>query len=67
MGRFFLGSYSVIANDSVQTLGTWIASNSENLMVHIMVCKALSCCLHYGTDGPSTMVIYRMDVLNKIP
>ena len=25
----FLAAYSVIANDSVQTLGTWIASNSE--------------------------------------
>src|SRR6056300_398554 len=27
---FFLAAYSVIANDSVQTLGTWIASNNEN-------------------------------------
>ena len=26
---FLLAAYSVIANDSVQTLGTWIASNSE--------------------------------------
>ena len=26
---FFLASYSVIANDSVQTLGTWIASNNK--------------------------------------
>ena len=26
---FMLASYSVIANDSVQTLGTFIASNSE--------------------------------------
>ena len=26
---FLLASYSVIANDSVQTLGTWIASNSK--------------------------------------
>ena len=26
---FFLSAYSVIANDSVQTLGTWIASNNE--------------------------------------
>ena len=24
---FLLASYSVIANDSVQTLGTWIAAN----------------------------------------
>lgn len=28
---FILASYSVIANDGVQTLGTWIASNSEKL------------------------------------
>ena len=28
-GGFLLAAYSVIANDSVQTLGTWIASNSE--------------------------------------
>ena len=27
---FGLASYSVIANDSVQTLGTWIASNKEH-------------------------------------
>ncbi|MBT6162602.1 MAG: hypothetical protein HOH92_02785, partial [Crocinitomicaceae bacterium] len=26
---FILAGYSVIANDSVQTLGTWIASNRE--------------------------------------
>ena len=26
---FILAGYAVIANDSVQTLGTWIASNSE--------------------------------------
>ena len=26
---FLLASYSVIANDSVQTLGTWIASNQK--------------------------------------
>ena len=26
---FLLAAYSVIANDSVQTLGTWIASNNE--------------------------------------
>ena len=26
---FLLAAYSVIANDSVQTLGTWMASNNE--------------------------------------
>ena len=29
MVGFLLASYSVIANDSVQTLGTWIASNQK--------------------------------------
>lgn len=28
---FFLASYSVISNDGVQTLGTWIASNGQKL------------------------------------
>ena len=26
---FLFAGYSVIANDSVQTLGTWIASNND--------------------------------------
>ena len=26
---FLFAAYSVVANDSVQTLGTWIASNSQ--------------------------------------
>ena len=30
---FVLASYSVIANDSVQTLGTFIASNSEKFKI----------------------------------
>jgi len=33
---FTLASYSVIANDSVQTLGTWIASNSERFKWYVM-------------------------------
>ena len=33
---FTLASYSVIANDSVQTLGTWIASNSEKFKWYVM-------------------------------
>ena len=28
---FTLAAYSVVANDSVQTLGTWIASNREKV------------------------------------
>ena len=33
---FTLASYSVIANDSVQTLGTWIASNSNKFKWYYM-------------------------------
>ena len=33
---FFLASYAVIANDSVQTLGTWIASNKERFDWRVM-------------------------------
>jgi mannose/fructose/N-acetylgalactosamine-specific phosphotransferase system component IIC len=32
---FTLAAYSVVANDSVQTLGTFIASNSENSQILI--------------------------------
>ena len=34
--EFTLASYSVIANDSVQTLGTWIASNSNKFKWYYM-------------------------------
>jgi len=30
---FLLAAYAVIANDSVQTLGTWMASNNERLVI----------------------------------
>ena len=33
---FLLAAYSVIANDSVQTLGTWIASNSKKIKWYYM-------------------------------
>lgn len=33
---FILAAYSVIANDSVQTLGTWIASNSDKFRWYIL-------------------------------
>jgi len=33
---FALAGYSVIANDSVQTLGTWIASNREKFKWYTM-------------------------------
>ena len=33
---FFLAGYSVIANDSVQTLGTWMASNRERFKWYVL-------------------------------
>ena len=33
---FTLAAYSVVANDSVQTLGTFIASNSENFKWYVL-------------------------------
>ena len=36
MAGFALAGYSVIANDSVQTLGTWIASNREKFKWYTM-------------------------------
>ena len=33
---FMLAAYSVVANDSVQTLGTWIASNSDKFKWYTM-------------------------------
>lgn len=64
---FLLASYSVIANDSVQTLGTWIAS-SKNVNWKYMWAYASSILLgtiwyawhHYGGD-----ISY--DRLTKIP
>ena len=39
---FALAGYSVIANDSVQTLGTWIASNRERFKWYVMWAAASS-------------------------
>ena len=33
---FLFAAYSVIANDSVQTIGTWIASNNQKVDWNIM-------------------------------
>ena len=33
---FLFAAYAVIANDSVQTLGTWIASNNERFNWKVM-------------------------------
>mgnify|MGYP003117309500 FL=1 len=65
---FLLAAYSVIANDSVQTLGTWIASNNERFNWKILwgaASAVLLWALWYG------WVVYEGDIsygrLNKIP
>ena len=65
---FLLASYSVIANDSVQTLGTWIASNSERFRWYIMWGAASSVLLFtiwYGWSVNGGDISYGR--LNKIP
>ena len=65
---FLLAAYSVIANDSVQTLGTWIASNNERFNWKILWFAAsivLLWALWYG------WIMYEGDIsygrLNHIP
>ena len=65
---FLLAAYSVIANDSVQTLGTWIASNNERFNWKILwgaASAVLLWALWYG------WIMYEGDIsygrLNKIP
>ena len=65
---FLLAAYAVIANDSVQTLGTWIASNNERFNWKDYVGSCFSCITLY------TMVwllhvwwIFSYGRLNKIP
>ena len=65
---FLLASYSVIANDSVQTLGTWIASNSEKFRWYILWSAAstvLLFTLWYGWSVNDGDISYGR--LNKIP
>jgi len=65
---FLLASYSVIANDSVQTLGTWIASNSERFRWYVMWGAASSVLLFtiwYGWSVNGGDISYGR--LNKIP
>ena len=38
---FLFAAYSVIANDSVQTLGTWIASNNEKVNENDILSKLI--------------------------
>ena len=65
---FLFAAYSVIANDSVQTLGTWIASNNEKFDWKIMwgaASAVLLWALWYGWTSYGGDISYGR--LNKIP
>ena len=65
---FLFAAYSVIANDSVQTLGTWIASNNERVNWRIMWAAAsvvLLWALWYGWYMYGGDISYGR--LNRIP
>ena len=64
---FLLASYSVIANDSVQTLGTWIASNQKtNRMIMWAAASAvLLFTIWFGWYSNGGDISYGR--LNKIP
>ena len=65
---FLFAAYSVIANDSVQTLGTWIASNNDRFSWKVMWTAAsivLLWALWYGWDMYGGDISYGR--LNKIP
>ena len=65
---FLFAAYSVIANDSVQTLGTWIASNNERVNWKVMWVAAstvLLWALWYGWYMYGGDISYGR--LNKIP
>ena len=65
---FLLAAYSVIANDSVQTLGTWIASNNEKFhwkTLWIAASAVLLWALWYGWTVNGGDISYGR--LNRIP
>jgi len=65
---FILAAYSVVANDSVQTLGTWIASNSDRFKWYIMWLAAsvvLLFTMWYGWSVNDGDISFGR--LNKIP
>ena len=65
---FSLAAYSVIANDSIQTLGTWIASNSDRFKWYMLWAGAsivLLWTLWYGWVINAGDISYGR--LNKIP
>ena len=65
---FLFAAYSVIANDSVQTLGTWIASNNERVnwkVMWVVASSVLLWALWYGWYMYGGDISYGR--LNKIP
>ena len=65
---FLFAGYAVIANDSVQTLGTWIASNNEKFNWKVMWGAASAVLLYtlwYGWYTNGGDISYGR--LNKIP
>ncbi len=65
---FLFAAYAVIANDSVQTLGTWIASNNERFNWKVMwgaASAVLLWALWYGWYNYGGDISYGR--LNKIP
>ena len=65
---FLLAAYAVIANDSVQTLGTWMASNNERFdykTLWVAASAVLLATLWYGWSVNGGDISYGR--LNKIP
>jgi len=65
---FFLAGYSVIANDSVQTLGTWLASNRERFKWYVLwgaASAVMAATLIYGWHAYDGDISYGR--LAKIP
>ena len=65
---FLFAAYAVIANDSVQTLGTWMASNNERFNYKVLwgaASAVLLATLWYGWTVNGGDISYGR--LNKIP
>ena len=65
---FLFAAYAVIANDSVQTLGTWMASNNERFNYKVLwgaASAVLLATLWYGWHVNGGDISYGR--LNKIP
>ena len=58
---FMLAAYSVVANDSVQTLGPWLASNSEKFKWYTLWAAAsVGLLVTMCMDGILMQVIYHL-------